>query len=339
MIPYRKFENLKELRDFIKRYDENDFLEYKSSSILFSKNDSRKQEKKRQLLETVSAFANTKGGLIIIGFDEERDELDEGVDLAEWNEKRLHDVIYGNLEPPLEGLKIDIIRKNEKYGYFLLYIPEGITAYQNKLDKRYYGRFGEKDIPLDDYWIRLLMNKTSKPVFQVYLLPTSVWLGKGNIFEPLSSLGFKIMIKNVSTIPSREYTIEVKAEESLGLVYIDSKITEGDLIEIPKFPYYIKLQKILITSNHHLANQIILLPNQLIEITRFDRYLRIAFYEEEPNGLLEVIVYSENPQPQHFYYQFTSELCKELLNELQERRVEVLYERIITMNQLKKNYE
>jgi hypothetical protein len=335
MIPYRKFENLKELRDFIKRYDENDFLEYKSSSILFSKKDKQDQnKKKRQLLETVSAFANTKGGLIIIGFDEERDELDEGVDLVEWNEKRLYDVIYGNLEPPLEGLKIDIIRKDDRYGYFILYVPEGITAYQNKLDKRYYGRFGEKDIPLDDYWIRLLMNKTSKPVFQVYLLPALVWLGIGNI-----SLGFRIMIKNVSTIPSREYTIEVKAEESLGLVYIDSKITESGLIEIPKFPYYIKLQKILITSNHHLANQIILLPNQLIEITRFDRDLKIAFYEEEPNGLLEVIVYSENPQPQHFYYQFTSELCKELLNELRKRELGVLYERIITMNQLKKNYE
>jgi uncharacterized tellurite resistance protein B-like protein len=82
-----------------------------------------------------------------------------------------------------------------------------------------------------------------------------------------------------------------------------------------------------------------LLPNQLIEITRFDRDLKIAFYEEEPNGLLEVIVYSENPQPQHFYYQFTSELCKELLNELRKRELGVLYERIITMNQLKKNYE
>jgi hypothetical protein len=335
---FKKFQSLEELSSFVKNNDENDFLEYKSSSILFSKKDNQDQnKKKRQLLETVSAFANTKGGLIIIGFDEERDELDEGVDLAEWNEKRLYDVIYGNLEPPLEGLKIDIIKKNKEYGYFILYVPEGITAYQNKLDKRYYGRFGEKDIPLDDYWIRLLMNKTSKPVFQVYLLPASVWLGEGDISNLIYSLGFRIMIKNVSTIPSREYTIEVKAEESLGLVYIDSKITEWSLIEIPKFRYYIKLQKILITSNYHLDNQIILLPNQLIEITRFDRDLKIAFYEEEPNGLLEVIVYSENPQPQHFYYQFTSELCKELLNELRKTRLGVLYKRIITMNQLKKN--
>jgi hypothetical protein len=322
---FKKFQSLQELSSFVKNNDENDFLEYKSSSILFSKKDNQDQnKKKRQLLETVSAFANTKGGLIIIGFDEERDELDEGVDLAEWNEKRLYDVIYGNLEPPLEGLKIDIIKKNKEYGYFILYVPEGITAYQNKLDKRYYGRFGEKDIPLDDYWIRLLMNKTSKPVFQVYLLPALVWLR--NIFEP--ALGFTIMIKNVSTIPSREYTIEVKAEDRLGLVHIDSKL-----------PYHRKLTKILITSSYHLDNQIILLPNQLIEITRFDRDLKIAFDKQEPNGLLEVIVYSENPQPQHFYYQFTSELCKELLNELRKRELVVLDERIITMNQLKKNYE
>ncbi len=324
---FKKFQSLEELSSFVKNNDENDFLEYKSSSILFSKKDNQDQNiKKRQLLETVSAFANTKGGLIIIGFDEKRDELDEGVNLAEWNEKRLYDVIYGNLEPPLEGLKIDIIKKNKEYGYFILYVPEGITAYQNKLDKRYYGRFGEKDIPLDDYWIRLLMNKTSKPVFQVYLLPASVR------FSVRLRIGFIIMIKNVSNVPSREYAIEVKAEKSLGLVYIDYKITKHSL-------GYRKSQKILITSKYHLDNQIILLPNQQIEIKRFDRDLKIAFYEEEPNGLLEVIVYSENPQPQHFYYQFTSELCKELLNELRKRELGVLSERIITMNQLKKNYE
>jgi hypothetical protein len=316
MIPYRKFKNLKELRDFIKQNDENDVLEYKVSYILYSDNDQRKDDKKRDLLETVSAFANTKGGLMIIGVDEKRKQLDQGVDLSEWDEKKLQNIIDGNLEPRLEGLKIDVIKKNKRFGYFLIYVPEGTTAYQNKRDKKYYGRFGDKDEALDDYWIRLLMNKFQKPLFDVFLIPCL----RNNTQTTQTRLAFRIIIKNISTVPSREYTIEIMAEESLGLFYVQYIKGSGDIL-VREETISInnkKFKKILLTSNYHLGNQIILLPQQEIEIKRFESYFHIGFNADQPEGLLKIIIYSENPQPQYFYYRFTSEFCNEILNELRQ---------------------
>jgi|GEM_PF-3277588 len=317
MIPYRKFKNLKELRDYVKRNDENDILEYKLSYVLFSKKDQDKEKKIGNLLETVSAFDNTKGGLIIIGADEKKKQLDQGVNLLEWNEKRLRDIIDGNLEPRLEGLKIKIIKKkNERFGYFLIYVPEGITAYQNKIDKKYYGRFGDKDEALDDYWIRLLMNKFQKPLFDVFLIP-GLRIPNNNT---QTRLAFRIIIKNLSVVPSREYTIEIMAEESLELFYVQYIKGSGDIL-VREESISInnkKFKKILLTSNYHLGNQIILLPQQEIEIKRFESYFHIGFNTDQPEGLLKIIIYSENPQPQYFYYKFTSEFCNKILNELRQ---------------------
>jgi hypothetical protein len=331
MIPYRKFKNLEELKNFIKRNDENDVLEYKTSDKLFSKKDQKKDDKKRDLLETVSAFANTKGGLMIIGVDEKKKQLDQGVDLSEWNEKRLQDIIDGNLEPRLERLKIDVVnKKNKKFGYFLIYVPEGTTAYQNKIDKKYYGRFGDKDEPLDDYWIRLLMNKFQKPLFDVFLIPCL----RNNTHTTQTRLAFRIIIKNISTVPSREYTIEIMAEESLGLFYVQYIKGNYDMV-LREETFSIsnkKFKKILLTSNYHLGNQIILLPQQEIEIKRFESYFHIGFDTDQPEGLLKIIIYSENPRPQYFYYKFTSEFCNKILNELLQQ-IKKEGEIIIPMNQ------
>jgi hypothetical protein len=331
MIPYRKFKNLKELKDFIKRNDENDVLEYKHSCILYPDDDQRKEEKKRELLETVSAFANTKGGLIIVGVDEKKKQLDQGVNLLEWNEKRLRDIIDGNLEPRLEGLKIDVVKKkNKRFGYFLIYVPEGTTAYQNKIDKKYYGRFGDKDEALDDYWIRLLMNKFQKPLFDVFLIP-GLRIPNNNT---QTRLAFRIIIKNLSVVPSRDYSIEIIAEESLGLFYVQYIKGSGDILVRERMISINdkKFKKILLTSNYHLGNQIILLPQQEIEIKRFESDFYIGFNTDKPEGLLKIIIYSENPRPQYFYYKFTSEFCNKILNELQQK-IKQEGEIILTMNQ------
>ena len=79
--------------------DENNFIEYKSKLD--------KNGEKRHIPRTVCGFANSDGGLLIYGFDEEKEGFDkiQGVELNnswEREKQRLIDIIRDNIEPYID---------------------------------------------------------------------------------------------------------------------------------------------------------------------------------------------------------------------------------------------
>lgn len=143
--------------------EESSDLEYKRSAAL-SKTDSGKNE----ISKDVSSLANANGGTIIYGMIEEHHlprQLD-GIDPAEITKEWLEQVINGRIRPRLSGLQINPVPlTNSAIGkvVYVISVPQSGTAHQAG-SKRYYKRFNFESIPMEDYEIRDIMNRTKHPL-------------------------------------------------------------------------------------------------------------------------------------------------------------------------------
>jgi hypothetical protein len=137
-------------------------VEFKSARIL-----EKKEKAAGELSQEASAFANSEGGLILIGLEERRDGKRRvagriaGLDPDEIAPEQLQQILESNLNPFLPGIRIFRVcfsgDNAGKVGYSIL-IPQGTTAYQAS-DMKYYGRSEYEKKALPDHEIRLRMMK------------------------------------------------------------------------------------------------------------------------------------------------------------------------------------
>lgn len=155
--------NEERLRAFIGG-EESLRLEFKSGRLLERKNE---QQVADDLSEVVSAFANTEGGLLILGMAEEKrgknrvaTDLD-GVPGGDWPSHRIQQILESNVHPPLTGIRVFRVQLSG-FSYervaFVVEVPQGRTAHQAK-DCRYYGRSEFETKALRDFDIRLRMER------------------------------------------------------------------------------------------------------------------------------------------------------------------------------------
>ena len=135
-------------------------LDYKASPAL------GKTEKQRdELCKDVTAFANSAGGQIVYGMEEDKHvptKLDDGTDPSitkEWMEQ----VINSRVQPRIEGLLITPIQLTKGLG-FVIAIPQASgRAPHQAPDKRYYKRQNFQSVPMEDYEIRDALRRATTP--------------------------------------------------------------------------------------------------------------------------------------------------------------------------------
>lgn len=162
------YEDLKKFKD--QKIEESLNLDYKDIKSIGNFD---------ELTKDVFAFANSAGGLIILGINEKikniSDKNGKKIDIKiypgkiTWGEpsltkEQLEHNFRGKIHPWVEDLKIVPIRKSERSGYvvFLIDIPQSENPPHMALN-RYYKRLNFMSIPMEHYEVADFFNRRRKP--------------------------------------------------------------------------------------------------------------------------------------------------------------------------------
>lgn len=142
-------------------------LDYKSGEALLKRNG-----RAREIAKDVSAMANSAGGLIIYGICEHeafelrhRPAAFSPVDRRECSKETLEQIISSNIQPRISGIIISPVPLSSAPTHvaYVVSIPQGDTVHQVSSTHRYYKRFNFESVPMEDYEIRDVLNRTARP--------------------------------------------------------------------------------------------------------------------------------------------------------------------------------
>lgn len=159
------YETLADIEALFGEAEETVILDFKSGLAFNDMNAARSD-----LVKEVTGFANAGGGTIIYGIAEIRQD---GRSIASAlspvtnpaiTQDRLTEIVYSNTDPALRGFSIKAIDILEPAGrIFVITVEQGDTAYQNRLDQRYYARVDASCKPMYGFAIRDVMNRRTYP--------------------------------------------------------------------------------------------------------------------------------------------------------------------------------
>lgn len=144
---------------------ENVSLEYKASLAIGEWTDRNRNE----LAKDLCAFANSAGGIMIIGINEVEHKpefVDDGVDTRKASKEAVESALAARISPRIDGLTIKEI-PNPKIpycSYFVLGIPRSMRApHMCNAFHRYYKRYNFECVPMEHYEVEDVRRRQSEP--------------------------------------------------------------------------------------------------------------------------------------------------------------------------------
>jgi len=178
MFPWNPSQWTEEYLRFLidQKEEESRILEFKSGKDL----DDKKNKDtfiEKHLSKTLSAFANSEGGIFVIGMDEVEDKATKrryaghldgmviGPGHAIESLQQFQQIRDACISPFLPGMKVKRVPLSgdvQGRDALVIYVPQGTTAYQAK-DRRYYSRSEFESTPMPDHEVRLRMQRGRTP--------------------------------------------------------------------------------------------------------------------------------------------------------------------------------
>lgn len=196
-----------DLRELISsQAEESIHLDFKAAGALDKTN-----EKRAEIAKDVSAFANSDGGIIVYGITEENHVASNFsfIDGNEYTKEWLERVINDGIQRRILGIQISPIRVNGdiKQTVYVIKIPRSVNAPHMCVKRHiYYRRYNFESVPMEDYEIRELYNRTTIPklgIIGCFLSKIPNKLGD----QKSTKFSFVVMIDNYGKVLSREYKL------------------------------------------------------------------------------------------------------------------------------------
>ena len=171
--------------------------------------DALSMENADKITKTLSAFANSDGGVIIYGI-EEKDHVASGFSFV--NGKIITSekisLLARYVQPAINGLTIYPIRKDDDFSksIYVVKVPRSDKAPHMAKDHRYYKRNNVESIPMEDFDVKDVMNRIHKPQLGINLCILNqppLWKKS----QEYTSFSFITMIGNHGRILSHDYKL------------------------------------------------------------------------------------------------------------------------------------
>jgi hypothetical protein len=138
-------------------------LEYKASLAL-----TRNSKDVDELCKDVSAMANSAGGQIVYGIEEDKtthkpSRVDGGVTDSKITREWIIQVLNSRIQPRIEAIRVRLVSLSAAGNGFIISVPATLRGPHQAPDKKYYKRFELHAVPMEDYEIRDVLGRSRHP--------------------------------------------------------------------------------------------------------------------------------------------------------------------------------
>lgn len=240
-------------------------------------------EARKELVVDVTAMANSGGGTIIYGLAE-APPLDgrsvagaiSPVTDERVTQDRIREIVYSNTDPALSGFTVKCIPVAGGR-VIVVDVAEGDTAYQNKMDRRYYNRVDASSAPMYGFAVRDVMHRRSRPNLQAQFTMQYVSLD-----ERLHRYHVVPTLHNVGNLTASHWALLVGLPSGAALLTANYAGRVRPVDE--RMPGYPTVQWFEFSSERHEGGSARILPGQSRRLSNNDGFAILEIQINEGNS-------------------------------------------------------
>ncbi len=217
-------------------------LEYKRCAML----DKRYPKNKSELSKDVSAFANSAGGTLVYGVEEENHlpkKIDAGYDPTDITREWIEQVINSTIQQRIDGIRIKQIvlnKSNSGKVIYVVYVPQSKRAPHMAEDHVFYKRYNYQSVAMEEYEVRDVSHRNEMPdLFISFHLSNDqkIDLTFSEAEEYSQPMPLIALVQNRSTVPAMYLLIRLYVDTALKV-----SIEENSRIETSPEEVYLEIE-------------------------------------------------------------------------------------------------